>query len=197
MDGIIFLNIEQVINIQSATLPTGAVVDRGKLTGALARVENHQHYNNCNDIFELAAMYLISIAKSHAFADANKRTAFISCASFLRANGIQLAESSFYLTKLTVMVAGDKVDRQETASLLALMSDFYHVVFDDEIESYDEEKLIYFHLTIAAMMNDALEINEDKTSIMESAVVKLISDKEVNAITEEILADYLNGKIGQ
>ncbi|CRE88579.1 TPA: type II toxin-antitoxin system death-on-curing family toxin [Yersinia enterocolitica] len=188
MEDIILLNIEQVINIQRNTLPQGAVVDFGKLEGALSRVRNHQHYQNCNDKFELAALYLTAIAKAHAFADANKRTAFIACAAFLLANGIKLEKSSFYLTKLTVMVAGDKATVEETAMLLALFSDFYTQATNDTYKANSEEERIYYNLAIAMSLSksdDASRIN-----LMMKTVHNLIHDDELNAMTNQIFESY-------
>lgn len=36
---------------------------------------------------EIAAAYAFGIAKAHAFIDGNKRTAFVTAATFLRLNG--------------------------------------------------------------------------------------------------------------
>ncbi|WP_426455370.1 type II toxin-antitoxin system death-on-curing family toxin (plasmid) [Paenibacillus sp. S-38] len=41
-------------------------------------------------LFLKAAIYLISIARAHAFVDANKRTAAIACDTFLLKNGYML-----------------------------------------------------------------------------------------------------------
>lgn len=39
---------------------------------------------------ELAAAYAFGIAKAHAFVDGNKRTAFVTAATFLRLNGFEI-----------------------------------------------------------------------------------------------------------
>ena len=46
------------------------------------------------DLFSKAAATLEGIATYHVFADANKRTAFLSCATFLGLNGYDLQTSS-------------------------------------------------------------------------------------------------------
>ncbi|WP_338149467.1 type II toxin-antitoxin system death-on-curing family toxin [Xenorhabdus bovienii] len=71
-----FLSTEEVIEIQRLTLPNSGNPDINKLEGALFRIQTLKDYDGCEDIFKFAAMYLIAIAKSHAFNDANKRTAF-------------------------------------------------------------------------------------------------------------------------
>jgi death on curing protein len=42
----------------------------------------------------LTAIYIIGIAKAHAFPDGNKRTSFLAAAYFLDINGYGLQESS-------------------------------------------------------------------------------------------------------
>lgn len=42
------------------------------------------------DLHDLAAAYAFGIAKAHAFVDGNKRTAFVTAATFLRLNGIAI-----------------------------------------------------------------------------------------------------------
>ncbi|PRF31372.1 hypothetical protein C6Q21_18465 [Burkholderia multivorans] len=54
-------------------LPGFAGVGRGGVDAALARVENHAIYNGINDVFGIAAMYTVAIARGHVFNDGNKR----------------------------------------------------------------------------------------------------------------------------
>ena len=60
--------------------------DEGQLQGALQRPINKWQYEN-TDTFGCAAAYAFGIAKAHAFVDGNKRTAFVTSATFLRLNG--------------------------------------------------------------------------------------------------------------
>ena len=60
--------------------------DDGLLQNALQRPVNKRQYEGA-DTFECAAAYAFGIAKAHAFVDGNKRTAFVTCATFLRLNG--------------------------------------------------------------------------------------------------------------
>lgn len=80
--GFHFLTQEQVTKIQFLTLPLSGSPDINILAGALNRVEALHFYENCNDVFKLASMYLIGISKAHAFNDANKRTAFQATSVF-------------------------------------------------------------------------------------------------------------------
>ena len=60
--------------------------DGGLLLNAVQRPVNKWQYEGA-DIFECAAAYSFGIAKAHAFVDGNKRTAFVTSATFLRLNG--------------------------------------------------------------------------------------------------------------
>lgn len=58
------------------------------------RAEQYHYYESVNDIIELTAIYIIGIAKAHAFPDGNKRTSFLSTTYFLDMNGYVLEENS-------------------------------------------------------------------------------------------------------
>ncbi len=60
------------------------------LESALARPVNRYHYARQTGFAELAAAYAYAIARSHPFADANKRTAFVTAAVFLELNGFEI-----------------------------------------------------------------------------------------------------------
>ncbi|WP_230492461.1 type II toxin-antitoxin system death-on-curing family toxin [Martelella alba] len=132
-----FLTQEQVIEIQLLTLPQSGLPDINKLAGALNRVETLHYYENCDDVFKLAAMYLIGIAKAHAFNDANKRTAFQATSVFLLMNGIELNES-LYLVKLTLFAAMDQANIGETAFALRLLSNYMNELLKENIDNYVE-----------------------------------------------------------
>lgn len=59
------------------------------LEAAMERPRNKVAYGEPS-LEELAAAYAFGIAKAHAFVDGNKRTAFVTCATFLRLNGFGL-----------------------------------------------------------------------------------------------------------
>lgn len=63
--------------------------DMRLLEGAVERPRNKFAYEQAN-LEEIAAAYALGIAKAHAFVDGNKRTAFVTCATFLRLNGFGL-----------------------------------------------------------------------------------------------------------
>ena len=144
-----FLTADQVIEIQRETLANSGPPDMGRLEGALNRVQTLHHYAGCNDIFTLAAQYLIAIAKAHAFNDANKRTAFQSAAIFLLMNvdpnipeeeaaGPYDLNQSYELVKLTVFAAMDEASLEQVSFALRLLSSYRNDLMDD----YDEDYLL-------------------------------------------------------
>ncbi|EHH1079224.1 type II toxin-antitoxin system death-on-curing family toxin [Vibrio parahaemolyticus] len=48
-----------------------------RLGGALGRIDDHIYYNDLNEVYDIAALYIEAIAKGHCFADANKRTSLV------------------------------------------------------------------------------------------------------------------------
>jgi len=132
---ITFLETAQVVEIQSSTLPHSGPPDMGKLEGALHRVHTLNYYEGCDDIFILAAQYLIGIAKAHAFNDANKRTAFQAASIFLMMNGYELGTSQ-ELVKMTVFAASDDANLAEVSFALRLLSNYGDDLLNDYPDDY-------------------------------------------------------------
>ena len=63
--------------------------DATLLEAACDRARNKFGYDQA-DLFQCAAAYGFGICKAHAFADGNKRTAFVTTATFLLLNGWRL-----------------------------------------------------------------------------------------------------------
>jgi len=91
--------------------------DPGRIESMAARILNRYVYEGDNDIYVLAAAYLLAIARGHCFNDANKRTAFASAALFLRRNGIHLRFSANH-EELTVAAAQGDLDVWRIAEVL-------------------------------------------------------------------------------
>ncbi len=68
--------------------------DMGLLDAAAERPRNRLAYGSPR-LDELSAAYAFGIAKAHAFIDGNKRTAFVTAATFLRLNGHALRPDPF------------------------------------------------------------------------------------------------------
>lgn len=141
MSDIKFISVDEVILLQKSILPNNWEPDINKLEGALYRVQTLKEYENCNDIFQLAAMYLIAIAKAHAFFDANKRTAFQTASLFLDTNGKIELDSKHELAKLTVLAAIGEAEYQCAGLVLRVLSDYKDELVR-EATKYDDETLM-------------------------------------------------------
>ena len=117
MSDIAFLSAEQVCDIQKATLSMAPSSNIGLIEGAVNRIINEYLYKDTSDVFELAALYLIAIAKAHAFPDANKRTAYQAALMFLDLNDIFISESEI-LIEITVKTAEGTINIQEIVEVL-------------------------------------------------------------------------------
>jgi death-on-curing protein len=77
--------------------------DEGALESALGRPQHQWHYRDSADAASCAAAYGFAIAKNHAFSDGNKRTAFVTMATFFALNGFTLTATE--PEAVTVMLA--------------------------------------------------------------------------------------------
>ncbi|MFW3388437.1 UNVERIFIED_CONTAM: type II toxin-antitoxin system death-on-curing family toxin, partial [Kocuria sp. CPCC 205274] len=72
------------------------MADADRISGVLGRVENLLHYEgHMFDQFNIAALYLMAIARAHIFNDANKRTALGVALYYLQREGIQLRKDEW------------------------------------------------------------------------------------------------------
>ena len=83
--------------------------DAGALESALGRPMHRWHYQEAHDVADCAASYGYGLAKNHAFADANKRTAFVAMVTFLEWNGFRLNATEEAVVELMIGVADDSV----------------------------------------------------------------------------------------
>jgi death-on-curing protein len=87
------------------------------IQGALSRIESRILYENLDDVFEIAAMYAIAISRGHIFNDANKRTALLTCLTYLSIQGIDIPRDD-YLEEIMVEVAQGKIELKELSDIL-------------------------------------------------------------------------------
>lgn len=92
-----------------------------KLEGALGRVENWLTYGGSEDVFSIAALYAVSIARSHALPDGNKRTAFLVMTTYLALQGFTLTGDVETLAQLMVDVASGNVPHEALVARLAVL----------------------------------------------------------------------------
>lgn len=96
----------------------------GYLESAVAAPRHSFHYSDGGlDLFDLAAVYLFHIAKNHAFADANKRTAYVTALLFLQLNEVYLVQPDNALELAQAVVKAAKSETLEKEPLAALMRD--------------------------------------------------------------------------
>lgn len=68
-------------------LPGFAEGGPGGVDSALARIRNHIEYNQLDDVFGIAAMYAVAMARGHVFNDGNKRTGLTCALAYLDREG--------------------------------------------------------------------------------------------------------------
>lgn len=89
----------------------------GPLEGALARIDSRIHYEGLDDIYEIAAMYAVALARGHVFNDANKRTALVTALTYLALQGVDIPRDDV-LEEIMVDVAEGTLDQQDLSDLL-------------------------------------------------------------------------------
>ena len=101
-----------------------AIMNRGELPGrardksldsALARVDNRLAYGMIADEYDLAAAYVIAIARGHCFNDGNKRTAFRCMVISLDLNGIQMPWPTVEVGDTIIRAAQGLIDEADLA----------------------------------------------------------------------------------
>ncbi|SFG89300.1 death on curing protein [Palleronia marisminoris] len=83
-----------------------------------ARSRNLTAYRDAG-IVEIAAVYAFSIFAAHAFVDGNKRTAFVTAATFLRLNGCSFRPDTVDGVRMMEDLASGRVDKAEFARWLS------------------------------------------------------------------------------
>ena len=120
-----FLTVEEVLVIHEDQLRryggAAGLRDLGLLESAVRAPEFAAYYSSGSDLFQLAAIYMARLIQDHPFVDANKRTAVVAAAVFLRLNGTRLSRAAKYkrrLEDLAVSVAQGREGEEAVARLL-------------------------------------------------------------------------------
>ncbi|MBB5549691.1 death-on-curing family protein [Rhizobium lentis] len=92
--------------------------DEGALESALGRPMHKAHYRCCDDAGELAAAYLFSLARNHAFVDTNKRIAIVAAGVFLLENGYEIEPTDANLYAFVLAVAAGEIDEEGATRFL-------------------------------------------------------------------------------
>ena len=118
---------ERVLEINYIILQTEpgmrGEIDVKKLEGALGRIDNAICYEGLDDVFEIAAKYTISIAVSHAFSDANKRTGLAVGLEYLSLNDYEIEIEDDNLADVMVDTVLGKINAKDLADI------FYSLYF--------------------------------------------------------------------
>lgn len=117
----VFLTAETVEAIHDAVLNPGELQGRamGKsLESALARVDNRILYGLVGDVFDLAALYALAIARGHCFNDANKRTAHQAMDVCLALNGVEMVWNHEDIGQQIIALAQGLIDDGHLADWL-------------------------------------------------------------------------------
>ena len=89
--------LETVLAVQDRQIDDhggmAGVRDRGLVESAVNRPQTIAFYEDCFDIFDLAAAYGFALVQNHGFYDGNKRTAYTVTRLFLELNGYSLTAS--------------------------------------------------------------------------------------------------------
>jgi death-on-curing protein len=93
---------------------------RGGVESALARVDTHAYYNGIDDVFGIAAMYTVAIARGHIFNDANKRTGLACALAYLKTEGFTIPRTP-QLEDVVVEVAQGIVDHETFSRYLSAL----------------------------------------------------------------------------
>jgi death on curing protein len=78
--------------------------DEGLLESALLKPQMAAYYENA-DIVRQATLLAVGIAQNQPFVDGNKRTAYIACLTFLRANGLDFRGRPLEMADQLILLA--------------------------------------------------------------------------------------------
>lgn len=122
MADIKYLSVEQVINIHKQILE-GTPEDKNRspdksIDSAINRIHDYVYYDGLNDLFKMAALYGVAIAKGHCFNNGNKRTGMVSMVVFLEINGIQLSACDQQIEDIMIDIVENKITQDGLADWL-------------------------------------------------------------------------------
>lgn len=119
--------ITQIIHEQSLAQHGGreGLRDAGALESALAYPQNLYAYEDAK-FARLAAGYLFSICKAHAFVDGNKRTVWAAMRAFLIINGVELEYDELEAIRFVEQVAAGELTFEDVAAWIGTRIDTPH-----------------------------------------------------------------------
>ncbi|MEU4078610.1 type II toxin-antitoxin system death-on-curing family toxin [Streptomyces venezuelae] len=115
----VYLSAEDVLAVAEHAVDDQVVVvrDAGLLESAVHRPSAAMFGEEAYpDLLAKAAALLQSLAINHPFLDGNKRTAWLSCVTFLAMNGVQLRPDIDAAERLVISVATGETDEVKVIS---------------------------------------------------------------------------------
>ncbi|WP_035848805.1 type II toxin-antitoxin system death-on-curing family toxin [Kitasatospora azatica] len=115
----LYLSAEDILGVAAAACEDMQIVvrDVGLLESAAHRPSAEMFGQEAYpDLFEKAAALLQSLLINHPLFDGNKRTAWLSCVTFLAINGVDLVPDIDAAEKLVIAVATGRTDEIKTIS---------------------------------------------------------------------------------
>ena len=107
----IYLDLDDLLHIAGAVLPSVDVRDVGLLESALARPQASAFGSDAYpELHTKAAALLHSVASNHGLVDGNKRLALAATIAFLGINGRRLTLTNDEAYELVVAVASGELD---------------------------------------------------------------------------------------
>lgn len=118
LDVVVDINRTVVENSKDGPEPF-ALIDQGRLEGAMQRPLTKLTYGGVDDLVALSVEYMVSVASAHAFMQGNKRTGFIAGDTFLLNNGYNLTvpDAEFVADFFTEVVTGHRLAEEFTTYL--------------------------------------------------------------------------------
>lgn len=116
--GIQYLTVDdlKVINDRLITMKTpdeiSGVFSQANLEMAQQSPCQYRYYKQTEDVIELASVLFESIARNHAFHNANKRTAAVAASVFMLLNGYELTAPDNDLVEVSVAIVTGEIDRE-------------------------------------------------------------------------------------
>jgi death-on-curing protein len=108
---VIFLDLDDLLHIAGAVLPSVDVRDVGLLESALARPQASAFGSDAYpELHTKAAALLHSVASNHGLVDGNKRLALAAMIAFLGINGWRLTLTNDEAYELVIAVASGELD---------------------------------------------------------------------------------------
>lgn len=110
----IYLDLDDLLHVAGAVLPSVDVRDVGLLESALARPQASPFGSDAYpDLHTKAAALLHSVASNHGLVDGNKRLALAATIAFLGINGWRLTLTNDEAYDLVIAVASGELDDPE------------------------------------------------------------------------------------